>query len=618
MKPYLSIAALAFLLFCAAATAAQPEPRDERYGQALNDAVEKGDRAKVISLLNAGAKINAIWINDTPLATAVFYQHVEIVKLLLSRHAKVFPGDLAEAASATQGDKKKALTLVNLLLENGATVKTDGTQALRNAAIADVPDVLQVLLAKGANPNGRLEDGAPVLMDVVENDALDGIRMLLKAGADVKAVNNQRETVLMHAARATHLTDTNERVIIVKLLIDRGADVKAKDSAGNTALHFATSNVMTEAGGFIPRAAVVQLLLENGADPNAANTRGETPLMKILQTWHPPSDIIQVLIERGANLNLADEEGVTALMFAAEKDQTPIVQLLLDKGAAIDIRDKEGSTALVHAVQNSQIANVDLLLARHADLSVTPYQDEARLRKILQNFSLLNAIAYRRTAEVKSLLEAGADANARNQRNRPALVNAADTSDKVEIMKLLMDHGAELNAVNDFGNTALMVAAEANNDEGVSLLLDRHAEVNLRNNDQMTALMLAATRGNNRPTALLVTHGADVNARHPATGRTALMFASMSEFAQEPVVTKLLAYNAEINATDNEGNTALMFAARAAAFSVVNTLIRRGADVNAKNKAGETALQLARKSTAGGPYAAPAIVKMLEDAGAKQ
>src|SRR5882672_11207181 len=65
--------------------AAQPDHEDPKFGGELVGAVEKGNRAQVIALLNRGAKINAQWLNQTPLSTAIWQQDVEMVKLLLSR-----------------------------------------------------------------------------------------------------------------------------------------------------------------------------------------------------------------------------------------------------------------------------------------------------------------------------------------------------------------------------------------------------------------------------------------------------------------------------------------------------------------------------------------------------
>src|SRR6266511_291517 len=137
-------------VLCCAMTAvfakAQPDPIPER---ALVNAVEKDDRATVLALLNRGADINKVWINDTPLETAIFKQNVEMVTFLLDKGARIKPGDLADAAHGAQGDKARALTIVNLLIAKGADVRAESAKALREAVNADNLEVFRLLLSKG-------------------------------------------------------------------------------------------------------------------------------------------------------------------------------------------------------------------------------------------------------------------------------------------------------------------------------------------------------------------------------------------------------------------------------------------------------------------------------------
>jgi len=70
MNRYLSLLALLLCLFLWTPLAfAQPAQRDPIPERALVNAVEKGDREKVLALLNQGANIDKKWINDTPLET---------------------------------------------------------------------------------------------------------------------------------------------------------------------------------------------------------------------------------------------------------------------------------------------------------------------------------------------------------------------------------------------------------------------------------------------------------------------------------------------------------------------------------------------------------------------
>lgn len=73
---------------------------------------------------------------------------------------------------------------------------------------------------------------------------------------------------------------------------------------------------------------------------------------------------------------------------------------------------------------------------------------------------------------------------------------------------------------------------------------------------------------------------------------------------------EVLSRGININAADDDGNTALMEASEKGEYSTVRALLDAGADVNAVNEDGETALMLASEE------GNTAIVRMLLDAGA--
>jgi ankyrin repeat protein len=95
--------------------------------------------------------------------------------------------------------------------------------------------------------------------------------------------------------------------------------------------------------------------------------------------------------------------------------------------------------------------------------------------------------------------------------------------------------------------------------------------------------------------------GADVNAKDN-NGDTALMEASRKDVLMKAhleghleLVRLLLDKGADVNAKDNNGDTALMQASRKGHLDVVRALLDKGADVNAKNNNGDTALNGASK-----------------------
>jgi uncharacterized protein len=101
-------------------------------------------------------------------------------------------------------------------------------------------------------------------------------------------------------------------------------------------------------------------------------------------------------------------------------------------------------------------------------------------------------------------------------------------------------------------------------------------------------LIQSARLGNHRQITAALERGADVNATD-AQGTSALMFAAQKGVPQ--LVDLLIAAGADVNLHRRQfGTTALMFAAAANRIAVVNQLLAKGVNVNAANEDGSTAL----------------------------
>ncbi len=150
------------------------------------------------------------------------------------------------------------------------------------------------------------------LMRAVQNNDVAEVKRLIGQGVNVNELDANQDAPLVMAAYEGH-TD------IVKLLLEAGADVKAVDpSMKATALHAAAYAGRTEAA---------RLLIQHHIDINKQGPKnGYTALHDAI--WQNNIETARVLIEAGANLNLKAHSGETPLDFAKSRNRKEIVVMI--------------------------------------------------------------------------------------------------------------------------------------------------------------------------------------------------------------------------------------------------------------------------------------------------
>ena len=204
---------------------------------------------------------------------------------------------------------------------------------------------------------------------------------------------------------------------------------------------------------------------------------------------------------------------------------------------------------------------------------------------------LLVAIGQKNLPLVRSLLQAGANANAQNEDQEIALDLTA-AAGSLEICTELIAHGAAVNGKPEQASLygpPLLFGVGARSDAVVALLLQKGADPNLADIGGKTPLIVAAATNLKSIVAQLL------EPRTPKTGMNTLLRAGPLQWAASnnavDTLTLLLDRKADANDRDADGKTPLMFAAESGALEAVQLLIKRGANVNARDHVGKTALQ---------------------------
>ena len=416
------------------------------------------------------------------------------------------------------------------------------------------------------------------LIDAVKAGDRAAVTRLLTAKAEVGAAEADGTTALHWAVRAD-----NEQ--ITTLLVRSGANVKAANRYGVTPLSLACTN---------GSAAMINLLLKAGADVSAVLPGGETPLMTAARSGSLES--VKALLSHGAAVDAKDENrGQTALMWAAAEGHATVVQELIAAKADFRTRLPSGFTPLLFAVREGRLPVVRVLLEAGADANETIPADGARRRgyggrlPAAGTSALLLAVMNAHFELASELLDAGANPNvdltgytalhALTVVRKPGVGDndpAPEGSGHVtslELVKKLVAKGANLNArmtkrvnlnntrANELGATPFFLAALTADAELLKTLAALGADTRLMNVENSTPLMAAAGLATRSPGEDAGTEGEVLEA-----------------------VQVLLDLGADLNAVDNNGETAMHAAAYKNLPEVVKFLAAKGARIDVWNK----------------------------------
>jgi ankyrin repeat protein len=424
--------------------------------------------------------------------------------------------------------------------------------------------------------------------DAAEKGDGAAVRAFLKDGADVNGAQVDGMTALHWAA----YRDDFE---IAQWLVKAGADVKAKNRYEVTPLSLACANGNTE---------FVELLLTKGADPNTSLRGGETALMTAARTGK--TGPVKALLARGAQVDAKERRGQTALMWAADEGHAAVVELLIKAGA--DFRTPladSGFTPLGFAAREGRAEVVQVLLKSGADVNEAMHPHKTFGRSPRKGTSpLILAIESGHFDLAVSLLEAGADPNDQRSGFTPLHVMSwvrkpprgdgedgdpppigSGTMTSLQFIRALATHGADVNArlktgksgkaqLNRTGATPFLLAATTADIAFLRLLVELGADPYLKNADNCTALMAACGIG---------------------------CMAPQEEAGTEPetleVAQYLLDLGCDVNAVDENGETAMHGAAYKHFPKVVQLLADKGAKIeiwNRENKYGWTPWRIAQ------------------------
>ena len=529
LGPRLKTALVVLLAWVAWMTPAIGRGSDAR--SPLCQAIDTTNLGKAQEALAAGADVNEVYEDDTMLGRALRVKSLDIARLIIqSPQVNVNKrgtfedgfGSRWERTPLLQACKLGYTDIVELLVARGAEVnardRVDGSPLERGrtpvimAAGANHLDTLQTLFAHGKKPDvhARDRDGLTALWYAVMNNSLEVAQFLYAQGAKVNLADNRGTSVLT-------LTVLYKDHDLLEFLVAKGADINLVDQRGMTPLMAALipapekrAIVLSYLEKFLsykPKLDIQALRTDSG---------GESALQMASRMGF--LEAVRLLLDHGADINLASlDTHRTALFAAAATGQLDVAKYLIQRGAKSEIPDQTGYTPLLAAVIQADPDMVRALVESGVATDVSspkhPYTplvtaaggvDPTKLKK--------------RVEIIKILLDGKAGINFPASDGRTALLAAAankDTALGKATVALLLDRGADPDVANTKGETPLMLAAGAGNEDVVKLLLKHNAQVGLRSGAGETAMSFAARSGNHAITPLLEAKGARPDAPVP-------------------------------------------------------------------------------------------------------
>lgn len=193
----------------------------------------------IISLINIDS------LNEdglTLLHQAIFYEHIEIIKLLLERGADPF---LLEIPYETIGLQSSLNPI---------------TTSFNTAASIGNKEIIELIL-NHKDYSTEIENDIFCLCKSIQNDHIDVFKMLIPYFKNIDLSE--------HRALPIFYSVLNKNPEFTQILLEHGANPRVVNSFNNTPLHFAVSSNHLK---------VVKLLLQHDVDIHHKNDYGSTPL----------------------------------------------------------------------------------------------------------------------------------------------------------------------------------------------------------------------------------------------------------------------------------------------------------------------------------------------------
>ncbi|KAF0749882.1 hypothetical protein AaE_006896, partial [Aphanomyces astaci] len=193
--------------------------------------------------------------------TLLSYSNLDACRLLVAHHVDVNELNDKKCSALFLAAQKGMVPITECLLDGGASSEYRSAALVPAAHFGHI-DVVNLLLARGADANYANQKGTTPLMRAAQEGQAAVVSALLGKDADSNAANMEGMTALMLASQRGHAD-------IAEILISAGALVDKQTRQGSTALLLAAKR---------GHAGAITMLLTAGADMFLKDERDKTAL----------------------------------------------------------------------------------------------------------------------------------------------------------------------------------------------------------------------------------------------------------------------------------------------------------------------------------------------------
>lgn len=325
------------------------------------------------------------------------------------------------------------------------------------------------------------------------------------------------------------------------------------------------------------------------------NTSGNDLLLsELLSNTYNEEKLNELYKSSDININHLNVNSESYLYLTIYNGKIDAALWLLNHGVEIDVENKHGQTPFDLAIDNQYHRIVRKILSKSVqDIDKKDFHG----RTYLQNSVMLGDHEM-----AKILIENNADLNSKDKKGQTVLNDALAYGDMDFINYLIELKDIDLNTTDNEGNNILHKKFVLENNDLALKLISLGVNPNTRNNDGNTYLATVAQRGVESFSIIetAIKHGFDVNSR-VANKNTILMEVLSALSNTDPsdeakrnslllMTEKLIEIGVDVNAVNENGETALFQTVMASDLNSTLMLIEKKVNLNIQNKFGETAL----------------------------